>query len=177
MNGRGWSQKADSPDAARKVELLTSENERLKGQVGRLEERIAVLERIATDPAERTAREIEQLTLGKDERRGKSIGRRMARLIAMMALGIGMIGVIGWVFTTWLRIKHGYPLDGAWGQAVYPKSNDEAMERIKLLSQENAQLRAELGAVKDRLANVERIVTDDSHRLTQEIEALRVPRN
>ena len=34
---------------------------RLKGQVGRLEERIAVLERIATDPAERTAREIEQL--------------------------------------------------------------------------------------------------------------------
>ena len=97
--------------------------------------------------------------------------------IVMMALGIGAIGVIGWVFTTWLRIKHGYPLDGAWGQAVYPKSNDEAMERIKLLSQENAQLKAELGAVKDRLANVERIVTDDSHRLTQEIEALRVPRN
>ena len=27
--------------------------------------------------------------------------------------------------------------------------------------------------MKDRLANVERIVTDDSHRLTQEIEALR----
>jgi cell division protein FtsB len=40
---------------------LANENEQLKGQVGRLEERIAVLERIATDPAERTAREIEQL--------------------------------------------------------------------------------------------------------------------
>ena len=51
------------------------------------------------------------------------------------------------------------------------------MERIKLLSGENAQLRAELGSVKDRLANVERIVTDDSHRLTQEIDALRLPRN
>ena len=49
------------PDAARKIELLTNENERLNGQVSRLEERIAVLERIATDPAERTAREIEQL--------------------------------------------------------------------------------------------------------------------
>ena len=84
---------------------------------------------------------------------------------------------VGWVFTTWLRIKHGYPLDGAWGQAIYPKKNDETVERVKLLSQENAQLRAELGAVKDRLANVERIVTDDSHRLTQEIEALRVTRN
>jgi hypothetical protein len=90
---------------------------------------------------------------------------------------IASIGVAGWVFTTWLRIKHGYPLDGAWGQAIYPKKNDEAMERIRLLSSENAQLRAELGSVKDRLANVERIVTDDSHRLTQEIEALRLPKN
>ena len=93
--------------------------------------------------------------------------------IAIMAsLGIG-----GWVLTTWLRIKNGYPLDGAWGQAVYPKKNDEAMERIRLLSQENAQLRAELGSVKDRLANVERIVTDDSHRLSQEIDALRLTKN
>jgi hypothetical protein len=41
--------------------LLEAENEKLHGQVGRLEERIAVLERIATDPAERTAREIEKL--------------------------------------------------------------------------------------------------------------------
>ena len=48
-------------DNERRVELLTNENERLNGQVGRLEERIAVLERIATDPAERTAREIEAL--------------------------------------------------------------------------------------------------------------------
>ena len=87
------------------------------------------------------------------------------------------IGVAGWVINTWLRIKHGYPLDGAWGQAIYPKKNEEAMERIKLLSTENAQLRAELGSIKDRLANVERIVTDDSHRLTQEIESLRLPRN
>jgi predicted metal-binding membrane protein len=98
-------------------------------------------------------------------------------MIAVMAMVIGLVGVVGWVFTTWLRIKHGYPLDGAWGQAVYPKSNDETMERVKLLSQENAQIKAEMGAVKDRLANVERIVTDDSHRLTQEIESLRIPRN
>ena len=48
-------------DDTRKVALLTSENERLHGQVGRLEERIAVLERIVTDPAERTAREIDAL--------------------------------------------------------------------------------------------------------------------
>jgi hypothetical protein len=49
------------PAAERKIELLSSENERQAGQITRLEERIAVLERIATDPAERTAREIDAL--------------------------------------------------------------------------------------------------------------------
>jgi len=100
-----------------------------------------------------------------------------APMIVVMGMVLGLIGLIGWVYLTRLRIKHGYPLDGAWGQAIYPKSNDEAMERIKLLSQENAALKAEMGAVKDRLANVERIVTDSSHQLTQEIESLRLTKN
>lgn len=51
----------DDMDAGRKVELLAGENERLTGQVTRLEERIAILERIVTDPAERTARDIDSL--------------------------------------------------------------------------------------------------------------------
>jgi predicted metal-binding membrane protein len=97
----------------------------------------------------------------------------MAPLMAIL----GVLAIGGWILTTWMRIKHGYPLDGAWGQAVYPKNSDETLERVKLLSSENAQLRAELGSIKDRLATVERIVTDDGHRLTQEIEALRVGRN
>ena len=93
-------------------------------------------------------------------------------------IGIGVVAIsAGWVLTTWMRIKNGYPLDDAWGQAVYPKNDQEAVERVKLLSQENAQLRAELGSVKDRLANVEKIVVDDSHRLRSEIEALRGPSN
>jgi len=93
-------------------------------------------------------------------------------------IGIGIVSIsVGWVLTTWMRIKNGYPLDGAWGQAVYPKNDQEAVERVKLLSQENAQLRAELGSVKDRLANIEKIVVDGSHRLTSEIEALRGPSN
>ncbi|MDQ2892596.1 MAG: hypothetical protein M3R64_05835 [Pseudomonadota bacterium] len=87
------------------------------------------------------------------------------------------IAVGGWVLTTWLRMRHGYPLDGAWGQSVYPKNDAETTERVKLLSQENAQLRAELGSIKDRLGNVERIVTDGSHELTREIEQLRARSN
>ena len=97
--------------------------------------------------------------------------------IAPVAVIIALAAIAGWVFTTWLRVKNGYPLDGAWGQAVYPKTSDEAMERVKLISQENAQLRAELGSVKDRLAVVERIVTDEGHRISTEIEALRRPAN
>jgi predicted metal-binding membrane protein len=96
----------------------------------------------------------------------------LTQLAAPIAM-IVAVGVTGWVVTTWLRIKNGYPLDGAWGQAVYPKTDGETVERVKLLTQENAQLRAELGSIKDRLATVERIVTDEAHSLTREIEDLR----
>jgi hypothetical protein len=52
---------SDDIEAQRKIDLLSGENERLTGQIGRLEERLRVLERIATDPAERVAREIDEL--------------------------------------------------------------------------------------------------------------------
>ena len=48
---------AESRENAR----LGQENEMLRRTVERLEQRMAVLEAIATDPAERTAREIERL--------------------------------------------------------------------------------------------------------------------
>ena len=96
---------------------------------------------------------------------------------APVALIVGLAAIAGWVYTTNLRIRNGYPLENSWGKPVYPQRNEETVERIKLLSQENAQLRAELGAIKDRLATVERIVTDGSYRLDREIDALRGPTN
>ncbi len=48
-------------DGQRKVDLLSSENEKLMGKISRLEERIAVLERIATDQPSRLSAEIENL--------------------------------------------------------------------------------------------------------------------
>jgi len=44
-----------------KLAAINAENGELKSHIGKLEARLAVLERIATDPAERTAREIEHL--------------------------------------------------------------------------------------------------------------------
>jgi len=90
-------------------------------------------------------------------------------IIAIVAISIG-----GWIITTWLRIKNGYPLDGAWGQALHPHTDKEAMERIKLLTNENAQLRAEIGSMKDRLETIERIVTDQPLRLAKEIDQLAI---
>ncbi|MXP42504.1 hypothetical protein GRI75_12725 [Altererythrobacter soli] len=86
---------------------------------------------------------------------------------------VAMAGTWGWVHTTKLKIKHGYPLEGMWGQALRPSTDAEAKERIKLLTQENAQLRAEIGSLQDRMANVERIVTDSGYHIGHEIERLR----
>ncbi len=86
------------------------------------------------------------------------------------------VGVGGWVANTWLRIRHGYPLETSWGLPLHPTKDRETAERIKLLTAENAQLRAEIGSLKDRLENVERIVTDKPSMLAREIEALALDR-
>ncbi|MDP4540046.1 hypothetical protein Q9K01_10450 [Qipengyuania sp. DY56-A-20] len=89
------------------------------------------------------------------------------------ALALGALGTLGWIHTTRLKIKHGYPLEGMWGQSLKPSTDGQTAERVRLLTQENAELRAELGSMKDRLVNVERIVTDSGYHLTGEIDRLR----
>lgn len=88
-------------------------------------------------------------------------------VVAIVALVVG-----GSLLNTWLRIKNDYPLQNSWGMPMHKKSDQDSVERIKLLSSENAQLRAELGSVKDRLETIERIVTDQPARLAREIDTL-----
>jgi len=95
----------------------------------------------------------------------------LIKILPIVAIIVG-IGVGGSLLGTWLRIKNGYPLENSWGKALHPKSDEESVERIKLLTGENAQLRAELGSVKDRLETIERIITDRPNRLAQEIDQL-----
>jgi hypothetical protein len=90
---------------------------------------------------------------------------------------VGVVAVIAsmsaWVITTWMKVKNGYPLEDSWGKPMYPNGGGEAMERIRLISQENAQLRAELCSIKDRMAVLERIATDKPSMLAAEIDGLK----
>jgi hypothetical protein len=87
--------------------------------------------------------------------------------VVIVALGVG-----GSLLSTWLKIKNGYPLQNSWGFPIHPKTDRESAERITLLTNENAQLRAEIGSIKDRLETIERIVTDQPSKLGREIDAL-----
>ncbi len=96
----------------------------------------------------------------------------MFLMIAPAVVGVTLISVGGWVFTTWLRVKNGYPLENSWGKPMLPHGGGETVERVKLIAAENAQLRAELASVKDRLEVLERIATDKGSRLAAEIDSL-----
>ena len=50
-----------SPRKTRQMDAICAENQELKKRLSEVTERLAVLERIATDPAQRVAREIEEL--------------------------------------------------------------------------------------------------------------------
>ena len=100
----------------------------------------------------------------------------MIEALAPVIISATAVVTVGWVINNWLRMRNGYPLENSWGKAIYPKDNNEAQARVQLLTQENAQLRAEVGAIKDRLASVERIVTDQGYDVARQIEGLREAR-
>jgi len=97
----------------------------------------------------------------------------LTSMIPILAISVALLALLGWILTTWIRVKHGYPLDG-FGKALHPHTDKESVERIKGLTNENAQLRAEIGSFKDRLETMERIVTDQPTRLAREIDSLSI---
>ena len=97
----------------------------------------------------------------------------LAGLVPFVAI-IVALGVGGSLLNTWIRVKNGYPLQNSWGLPIHPKTDGETMERVRLLTTENAQLRAELGSIKDRLETLERIATDQPSRLARDIDALTI---
>jgi hypothetical protein len=88
-------------------------------------------------------------------------------VLAIIAMSMG-----GWVITSWIRAKHGYPLEGEWGGTV-TKQEPEANRKIELLTSENDKLHGQVSRLEERIAVLERIATDAPSRLTAEIEKLR----
>lgn len=87
-------------------------------------------------------------------------------VITIVALCMG-----AWVITTYIRARHGYPLEDDWGNPVHPIKHDN--EATKALSAENEQLRATVGRLEERLKVLERIATDPAERVSSEIDKLR----
>jgi hypothetical protein len=98
----------------------------------------------------------------------------LLKIILPMSAIIVAVAVGGSLLNNWLKIKNGYPLSNSWGMPIHPKSDRETLERVRLLTNENAQLRAELGSVKDRLETLERIATDQPSKLARDIESLTI---
>lgn len=87
-------------------------------------------------------------------------------------VAIVLICTAGWIFNNWIRARHGYPLEDEWGGKT-AKVDGEAERKIALLSNENESLNGKVGRLEERIAVLERIVTDKAGRLSEEIERLR----
>jgi hypothetical protein len=85
-------------------------------------------------------------------------------VIAIIALSM-----TGWLINNWIRAKHGYALEDEWGGKTALPATADKTELVR----ENAALRSELKTVHERVAVLERIVTDKGYGVAEQIEALR----
>jgi hypothetical protein len=85
-------------------------------------------------------------------------------VIAMVALF-----TIPWIINTWIRAKHGYPLENEWGGQT-AKGEDA---NTRAMREQNARLAERLAHFEDRVVVLEKIVTDRGFDVAHQIEALR----
>jgi hypothetical protein len=88
-----------------------------------------------------------------------------ALILAIFALSYG-----AWVLVTWIRARHGYPLENEWGGMCGMGDTDES---TKALAAENKELKETVGRLEERLKVLERIATDPGRQLADDIEKLR----
>lgn len=93
---------------------------------------------------------------------------------AFVLIIIGM-SMVGWMVTTWMRAKHGYPVENEWGGTVH-RTDANADRKIALLEGDNAKLADKIGRLEERISVLERIATDtngQAARLADQIDQLR----
>lgn len=91
-------------------------------------------------------------------------------------LTIIAMSMVAWIVNTWIRARHGYPVENEWAGTstrLAERDDQEAARKIGLLSNENADLKGKLLRIEERVAVLERIATDKSTRLAEQIDALR----
>ncbi|MCA0210482.1 MAG: hypothetical protein LCH74_15585 [Proteobacteria bacterium] len=91
-------------------------------------------------------------------------------VLAIIALSIG-----GWMFTTWIRAKHGYPVENEWGGTVH-RTDPDADRKIALLTDDNARLAGQVSRLEERISVLERIATENNGQaaeLANQIDRLR----
>ena len=89
----------------------------------------------------------------------------------VFVLAIIAMSYLAWIITTAIRAKHGYPIENEWGGTVHRRDPDDAA--TKALAAENEQLKATVGKLEERLKVLERIATDPSRQLADDIDKLR----
>ncbi|MDJ0277403.1 hypothetical protein QLH51_11415 [Sphingomonas sp. 2R-10] len=87
-------------------------------------------------------------------------------------LALIAISTIGWVITTAIRAKHGYPIENEWS-GKSERSDLTAERQARLMAEQNEQLTAKVLRLEERIAVLERIATDPATRTAREIDALR----
>ena len=90
----------------------------------------------------------------------------------VFVIAIIAISTLGWIITSWIRAKHGYPLENEWSGTTH-KGDPAAERRIELLTNENDSLKGQMSRLEERIAVLERIATDPAERTAREIEQLR----
>ncbi len=80
------------------------------------------------------------------------------------------ISTAGWVITSWIRAKHGYPVENEWSGMTH--KGEPSAGQIAQLTNENDALKVQVERLNERLAVLERIATDEPNRIAREIEKL-----
>ena len=88
-------------------------------------------------------------------------------------IAIIAISTFGWVMTSWIRAKHGYPIENEWTGGTVHKGDPDATRKFELLASENERLEGKVARLEERIAVIERIATDPAERTAREIDALR----
>lgn len=86
-------------------------------------------------------------------------------------LAIIAMSFLAWIITTAIRVRHGYPVEDEWGGTSHPIRQDD--EATRALTAENKELKDTVGRLEERLKVLERIATDPTRRLEDEIDKLR----